>query len=183
MKDSGPVETVGSSELVERAISMHAVLSERAAAAEKARRISSETISDLVEAGFMRMLQPRRYGGYECDFPLMVDIGIELSRACASTGWNHAIIAVCSLIASHFPRETQDELWRDSPDTLVAASFIPSGVTRQVDGGYRLSGKWSFTSGCDNADWIALGARLPAENGGGERDRQENFAPRRRAPF
>jgi alkylation response protein AidB-like acyl-CoA dehydrogenase len=59
-----------------------------------------------------------------------------------------------------FPRQGQDEYFAD-PDVVAAGSYAPVGKATAVDGGYRLSGNWSFTSGCDHAQWIVLGGMLP----------------------
>jgi 3-hydroxy-9,10-secoandrosta-1,3,5(10)-triene-9,17-dione monooxygenase len=61
--------------------------------------------------------------------------------------------------------EAQEEVWADDPTTLTSSSYAPTGVVEPVDGGYRLSGRWQFSSGCDHAEWALLGAFVPTEDG------------------
>lgn len=153
-------EAVDAAVLVDRARSMVPVLCERAAATEAARRVPQQTISEMVEAGLFHSLRPVEYGGYEHDYGVIVDVGFELSRGCASTGWVYAVLSAGSCVIAKFPRQAQDDVWRDGENALIAGSFMPTGVTERVDGGYRISGKWGFASACDNATWIYLGAKL-----------------------
>ncbi len=153
-------DTVDAAALVDRARSMVAALRARAAATEAARRVSRQTISGMIEAGLFRSLQPVCYGGYEHDYGVVIDVGFELSRGCASTGWVYGVLSAGSCIVAKFPRPAQDDVWHGDPDALVAGSFMPTGVTELVDGGYKISGKWGFASGYDNAAWLYLGAKL-----------------------
>jgi alkylation response protein AidB-like acyl-CoA dehydrogenase len=89
-----------------------------------------------------------------------------ISTACASTGWsvNGAVSNGRSL--AHFPIEAQREVWAGEEDPFTCACFAPTGKAAPVDGGYTLSGRWSFASGCDHARWIYLGAFIAAPSGG-----------------
>ena len=81
-----------------------------------------------------------------------------ISAACASTGWavNGAVSNGRSI--AHFPIEAQREVWGGDADPFTCACFAPTGTAVPVDGGYVLSGTWSFASGCDHASWVYLGA-------------------------
>jgi resorcinol 4-hydroxylase (FADH2) len=134
----------------------------RAAACERARSVPAETVSELRELGFYKLVQPGVYGGYEQDFAILVDLMMELASACASTSW------VCGLLAAHqwmvgtFPAQAQREVWANDPDATFCGSYAPVNEAVGDGNGFRLSGRWSFASGCDNSQWAICGARLPA---------------------
>ncbi|MCA1194948.1 3-hydroxy-9,10-secoandrosta-1,3,5(10)-triene-9,17-dione monooxygenase oxygenase subunit [Saccharopolyspora sp. 6V] len=141
-------------------------LRERAQKAEDARRLPEETIEELQRTGFFRMLQPARYDGVEAhpvDFYRAVRL---LGSACGSTGWVASILGVHPWHLALFPQQAQDEVWAEDPSTLVSSSYAPMGRATVVDGGYRLSGRWSFSSGCDHARWAFGGG--PAHDAAGE---------------
>ena len=133
-------------------------LKARAALAESSRRIPAETLSELHAAGLMRVLQPRRVGGSELPWVSLVDIGSGLAAACASTAWNWANYAVHHWMLAFWPVACQDEIWGADPDMLIASSVVfPAGKATRVPGGYRLSGRWPFSSGVDPSAWNMLG--------------------------
>ncbi len=143
--------------MIEHAQAMVPVLRERAYRAERDRRMPDETHREFVEAGFYRQFQPTRYGGHEMDLALMVDMCAELGRGCGSSTWLFSNIASHSWIAGmHYP-ETQDELWGDNPEALIASSFpTASSKVTAVEGGLVVDGTWSFSSGIDQADWNSM---------------------------
>jgi len=71
-----------------------------AAATEKARRVSRETILEMGNAELFRSFQPVRFGGFGHDYGMMIDVGFELSRGCASTGWNYAVLSAGSYLVT-----------------------------------------------------------------------------------
>ena len=134
----------------------------RAIECERARSVPAETVTELRELGFYRLVQPGAYGGYEQDFAVLADLMMELAGACASTAW------VCGLLAAHqwmvgtFPAEAQREVWAVDPGATFCGSYAPVNEALPGAGGYRLTGRWGFASGCDNAQWAICGAKLPA---------------------
>jgi len=133
-------------------------LKARAAIAERARRIPDESLSELRASGLMRALQPRRVGGSELPWVSLIDIGSGLAAACASTAWNWVNYAVHHWMLAFWPAATQDEIWNADPDMLIASSVVfPAGKATGVPGGYRLSGRWPFSSGVDQSLWNMLG--------------------------
>ena len=133
-------------------------LTARAAEAERARRIPEETLRELNASGLMRVLQPRRVGGSELPWVSLIDIGSGLAAACASTSWNWVNYAVHHWMLAFWPPTTQDEIWNADPDVLIASSVVfPAGKATRVAGGYRLSGRWPFSSGVDPSLWNMLG--------------------------
>lgn len=155
-----------SQRVVERVRQLLPSLRERAQKAEDARRVPEESIEELRETGFFKMLQPDRYGGYEAD-PVTFYKAVKLiGSACGSTGWVASIIGVHPWHLALFPEQAQDDVWAEDTDTLVSSSYAPMGKAAIVDGGFRLSGRWSFSSGCDHASWAFVGG--PALNSDGE---------------
>lgn len=141
------------------------VLRERAQKAEDARRIPDESIAELQELGFFRLLQPERYGGYEAD-PVTFYAAVKLiASACGSTGWVASILGVHPWHLALFDQQAQDEVWAEDPDTRVSSSYAPMGKATLTDGGYRLTGRWSFSSGCDHATWVFVGGPVMTDEG------------------
>ena len=133
-------------------------LKERASLAESSRRIPDETLRELNASGLMRVLQPRRVGGSELPWVSLIDIGSGLAAACGSTAWNWANYAVHHWMLAFWPVACQDEIWSADPDMLIASSVVfPAGKATRVSGGYRLSGRWPFSSGVDPSLWNMLG--------------------------
>ena len=132
----------------------------RAVANEDAslRRLSDRTWATLMENGFLRALQPARWGGGEVRIVEFVDAIAELSRASPSAGWVAGVIGVHPWQLALFPDAAQQDMWSGDPATMHSSSYNPTGQARRVDGGYRLSGRWSFSSGCDHCRGVMLGA-------------------------
>jgi 3-hydroxy-9,10-secoandrosta-1,3,5(10)-triene-9,17-dione monooxygenase len=140
------------------------VLRERAPLADELRRIPDDTVRDLHRTGLMRALQPRRVGGSEMDWVGMIDVSSELARGCGSTAWNWANWAVHHWMLALWPRQCQDEIWGADPDVLIASSLVfPAGKATRADGGYRLSGRWPFSSGVDGSLWDQVGGIVQGE--------------------
>src|SRR5688572_750154 len=136
-------------------------LRERAQETEDRRALPAETVKALTEAGVFRLLQPTRFGGYEAD-PLTFLTAIRhIGSACGSTGWVTSVIGVHNWQLALFPEQAQLDVWSVDPATRMSSSYAPTGRATAVDGGYRLQGRWSFSSGCDHASWVLLGAIVP----------------------
>jgi 3-hydroxy-9,10-secoandrosta-1,3,5(10)-triene-9,17-dione monooxygenase len=151
-------------EALERAREMVPRLKARAAQAERLRRIPDETVKELHDTGLMRALQPRRVGGSEMDWVGMIDVSSELARGCGSTAWNWANWSVHHWMLALWPRQCQDEIWGADPGVLIASSLVfPAGKATRVDGGYRLSGRWPFSSGIDGSAWDMVGGIIAGE--------------------
>lgn len=152
-------------DVLKRVIALAPSLRERAEETERDRRVSAEATELLRDTGVYRLLQPRRFGGLEANFSDLVRANIEIGRACASTAWCTSIAAIHNWILALYPLEAQEEVWA-RPENILAGSYMPAGKCERVDGGYRISGAWSFASNCDNSQWFILGAMIPpAESG------------------
>lgn len=129
----------------------------QARAVEDARQLSSDVVRRLTEAGHFRLLQPRRFGGFEAapsDFYSSVRT---LASACGSTGWVASVVGVHPWHLGLFDVRAQQDVWGENPDTLISSAYAPMGRATASDGGYFFSGRWSYASGCGHADWVLVG--------------------------
>jgi 3-hydroxy-9,10-secoandrosta-1,3,5(10)-triene-9,17-dione monooxygenase len=120
-------------------------------------------MKELREAGLLRALQPRRFGGFELDAWTFYQAVIEIAAACASTGWVLGVVGVHNWQLGLFAEQAQRDVWGDDSSVQISSSYAPTGQVEPVAGGFRLSGRWSFSSGCDHCDWVFLGGMVPAE--------------------
>ncbi|MFI6095889.1 3-hydroxy-9,10-secoandrosta-1,3,5(10)-triene-9,17-dione monooxygenase oxygenase subunit [Lentzea sp. NPDC051213] len=140
-------------------------LRDRAQEAEELRKVPSESVKALQETGFFRMLQSVRYGGFETH-PLAFYEAVKLiASACGSTGWVASVLGVHPWHVGLFDVQAQDEVFGEDQDTRISSSYAPTGRATPVDGGFRFSGKWSFSSGCDHATWVLLGGLVMNDEG------------------
>lgn len=130
---------------------------ERAEEAERLRVIPEASIKDLEATGFFRMLQPRRFDGLEADPVDFYTAVREIAGACGSTGWVSSVLGVHPWQIGLFHDEAQQAVWGSDTSVRASSSYAPTGKARLTDGGYLLSGTWSFSSGCDHASWVLLG--------------------------
>src|SRR4051812_31706747 len=145
--------------LRQRAEALVPVLRERAAATEKLGRLPDATIEELHASGLFRVHQPARIGGSELPFRAICELPSIVAQGCASTAWVLANLASHHWMLAFWPAAAQDELWGESPDVLIGSAFIfPCGRATRVEGGYRLSGRWPFSSGVDPSAWNMIGA-------------------------
>src|SRR5262249_11200927 len=141
-------------ELVARARAIAPKLRERAVKAERDRNIPPETVQDYIDAGLMRTIMPRRWGGYEHDHSVAFDIAIELGKSpCGSSAWCLNYFSDHAGILAHFPGEAQHDVWSRDRDAIIATSAAPTGKAEVAPGGYRLDGRWSWSSGIRYAPW------------------------------
>ena len=149
-------------DVIDRAKALLPTLRERAGRAEELRRVPEETVRDFIDAGILRVGVPQKYGGVPVEYDVTFDAGMELGRACGASAWCYSLWVVHNWLVGHFPAEAQEEYFATGPDTLCSSSFAGKGkLATPVDGGYRVSGHWEFSSGCDAATWAELGVELP----------------------
>ena len=154
--------TTKGAELLSLARELVPTFRKRAAEAEKLRRIPPESIDDLRKAGLFRTLQPAVLGGYELPLDEAVLITATVAEGCGSTGWVQGVYADHCATLGMFDGQAQKDVWGRSPDSLISSGFMPTGKAVRVDGGYRLTGRWPFSSGCDYADWALVRSFVPA---------------------
>jgi len=152
-------------DLLRRAAALVPVLAKRAPQTERLRRIPDETVDDLVASELIRIGNPRRYGGLDVELDAAYDVAWELGRGCGSTAWCYSLWTVHNWWLGHFPAEGQAEFFADGPDVLSSTGLNPAGGrAERVPSGFRVSGRWSFSSGCHAARWAMVS--VPGEGPG-----------------
>jgi alkylation response protein AidB-like acyl-CoA dehydrogenase len=129
-------------------------------------RLSDESVRVVREAGVMRLLQPPEHGGYAAHPRDFAEAVMAVSKACGSTGWVCGVGGVHPWEMALMDQRLQQEVWGEDPDTWIASPYAPTGIADRVDGGYRLTGRWQFSTGTDHCDWIFLGALVGDGDGG-----------------
>jgi alkylation response protein AidB-like acyl-CoA dehydrogenase len=158
-----PIPSVA--ELLERAARIGAVARERAQETETARHVSADLVDMMRDAGLIRIMQPRAYGGFEYGYDVFVEAVAAVASGDGSTGWVYSLAAVHPWLVACYPKQAQDDFWSQNRNAIAAVSYAPTGNVVPADGGYRASGRWSFASGCDNADWGILAGIVPFDGG------------------
>jgi indole-3-acetate monooxygenase len=131
---------------------------------EKDRELPRLLFESLAAAGFFKLLIPRTVGGAEIDLPTYVQVLEELGKADASTGWLVNQCAVFATYAAQMPRDIARSIWIDTPHSVVANTPVATAQAVVVPGGYRVTGRQGFSSGCRHAAWLAARAFIQ-ENG------------------
>jgi 3-hydroxy-9,10-secoandrosta-1,3,5(10)-triene-9,17-dione monooxygenase len=151
--------------MLARAKALVPQLRARSAQTEELRRLPAETERDLHDAGLFRIVQPKRVGGSEFDYVALVDFAETIALADASVAWNLANLSSHHWMLAMFDSTAQDAVWKQDPDALIASSFVfPAGRARRVDGGYRLQGRWPFSSGVDSSEWNMLAGIVASDD-------------------
>ena len=143
--------TETTSPLIDAARGFAPELARRSSEIEAARRIPEGLARELGRAGLYRMLVPRALGGEEVDPIVFATVLEELSRGDAAVGWCTMTAATTGLLLAYLPDEGARAIVAEEPDSPLAGVFAPMGRARPAPGGYRLGGRWSFASGCENA--------------------------------
>ncbi len=126
-------------------------------------RLPDETIQAMHEGGFFRIMQPKRYGGFELDPQVFFEVQQILAEGCMSTSWVLGVVAIHNWQLGMYDDQAQKDVWGDNSSTLISSSYMPVGKVEIVDGGFMLSGKWGFSSGSKHCSWAFLGAMVPSE--------------------
>ena len=144
--------------LLQQVKEVEPILRKYAAEAEQNRRLSGPVIQAMKEAGFFRMWKPKKYGGLETDPITGFRVLEELARIDSAVSWNLQITAGIDIILQWFPDRAMDEVFSREEETIVAGTWHPPGQAVAVEGGYRVSGHWNISSGCQYANWFFLNA-------------------------
>lgn len=139
------------------------VFRERASQTRKERKVPQASIDALQDIGFFLALQPKRYGGLEMRPQEFFKMQIAIAEACMSTAWASGIIAVHALQLAMMDDRAQQAVWNESIHTRVSSSYAPMGKVTPVEGGFRFSGRWGWSSGSDHCTWVLLGGIIPGE--------------------
>lgn len=155
----------GVDELMNRARAIGALARKHALETEHNRQVSAALVGKMREAELFRVMQPARFGGFEYGYDVFVDLVAAVASGDGSTGWVYSLGAVHPWLIACYAEKAQQEVWSQDRDAIAAVSYAPTGKAVQDKGGYRLSGRFSFASGCDNANWGILGGILPFKDG------------------
>ncbi len=153
-------------ELVARARELQPLLRKNSAQGEQDRRVVEESIQALQDAGLFRLLQPRRFGGYETSMRTLVDVTAAVGEGDGGTAWVVSLLNSGAWLAGCFTDRAQNDVWGENPRALVSGVFSPRVESKKVPGGFRVTGKWFYNSGSWHADWAVLS--LPVTDEAGE---------------
>ncbi len=134
-----------------------AALAQRADEAERLRRLPAATISDFKACGLATLLLPARFGGRQAPFSELLDPVRRMAHGCASSAWTLGFYTLHNWMLALFDIEAQEEVFASGP-VLAPAPLAPTGRGVVVDGGIRLTGRWSWATGIMDADWVIVGA-------------------------
>jgi alkylation response protein AidB-like acyl-CoA dehydrogenase len=154
-----------SDDLIARVRELQPLIEKNAAQGEADRRVVEESITALTDAGVFKVAQPRRYGGHQASVRTMLDVSAAVGEADGGTAWVVAICNVCAWLTGLFSEQAQDDVWGTDPDAKVSGVQTPSAEAVKVDGGFRLTGRWLYSSGSWHASWAILGFPILDDNG------------------
>lgn len=153
-------------DLVSRVAAIAPLLSANATRTEEEGRIPEENLDALREAGLLSLGRPARYHGLEGDLRTLLEVQMAIAEHCGSTSWVAGLGNVGSFLIGLFPAEAQEDVWASDENHRVAVVVSPAGSSvTEVDGGWRISGKWRYASGSEHAQWAVVGVSPPAGNG------------------
>lgn len=128
---------------------------------EGQRHLPQELFVALRDAGLFGLWVPRILGGAETDVETSVRVVEELSRHDGSVGWNIMIAANTSILWANLAPEAALDMTRNTPNPVIAGTVTAgSGTARPVPGGFRVTGRWPFASGCHHADWLVSACKI-----------------------
>jgi 3-hydroxy-9,10-secoandrosta-1,3,5(10)-triene-9,17-dione monooxygenase len=174
----GSAERPDAAELVARARAMVPLLREREEEAIGNRQVSPDIIAAFQEAGFFRILQPARYGGYEMSPATYCEVAKALAEGCMGSAWVYGVVAVHNWQLALFDPQAAEDVWGEDTSVLISSSYMPTGKATKAEGGYRFSGRWAFSSGSEHCQWVILGANMVADDGNGQPEPYNFLVPR-----
>jgi 3-hydroxy-9,10-secoandrosta-1,3,5(10)-triene-9,17-dione monooxygenase len=153
-------------EAVSRAKSLAHHVRELAAEGEAQRRVPESLVRAFIDAGLVRLLTPRRFGGHELGLDAFVDVILELARGDGSAGWCFSFFNIHSWLLAMLPEAAQQDVWSADPDACIGNVNIPAGQAIPAPGGFRLTGTWPWASGILHCGWALLAGIVPPSPGG-----------------
>ena len=130
------------------------IIKQHASEAEQQRRLSQPVVDAMVEAGLFRLWTPKAFGGHEVDPMTAFRVFEEVARIDSAAGWNLQLSTAIHPFLAWLPEEGPEEIFDDGPDKVMGGALFPPGQATPVEGGYRLSGRWPFVSGCQHCSWF-----------------------------
>jgi 3-hydroxy-9,10-secoandrosta-1,3,5(10)-triene-9,17-dione monooxygenase len=154
-----------SEQYLDRIRALLPAIGERAPLTEQTRRLPDATVEEFRRSQVLRGLRPERWGGFELEPRTFYQGVMEMAAVCPSTAWVLGVVGVHDWQLALFPPEAQREVWGADPGVHASSSYAPTGKVEAAPGGFRLRGRWSFSSGCDLCDWVILGGAAPTDGG------------------
>ncbi|MCD2145668.1 acyl-CoA dehydrogenase family protein [Gordonia paraffinivorans] len=152
-------------EVLDRIIDSADELRAGADESERLGRLSDGVAKQLRRSGIIRLLQRKKYDGYEAHPREFAETVMKAASIYGSAGWIGGIVGVHPWQLAFADPKVQDEVLGGDTDTWQASPYMPGGVAIPVEGGFRLTGRWQFSSGTDHCDWIFLGAMVGDSEG------------------
>jgi len=146
--------------VIDRVMEMAGQLREQGAEAEKIGQLTDQTAKAMKAAGNIRLLQPSKYNGFEVHPREFAETVMATASLDPAAGWINGVVGVHPYQLAYADPKVAEEIWGADVDTWVASPYAPQGVAKPVDGGYIFNGRWQFSSGTDQCEWIILGAML-----------------------
>ena len=152
-------------EILRRIESIAPALTRNAHASDQMRHLAAESMRLMIDAGMFKIPVPSRVGGYELSLRTLAAAVTRISEACPSSGWVLMVMGAHHWCMGSFPERAQDDVFGGGREGLVAGTLSWQGTASDVDGGYRIDGRWQFGSGIDHAEWVMLGCGDAATRG------------------
>lgn len=157
-------EPMTAADILENARRLVPVMRERSDDIEDARRLPADVVRMLLDAGVFRMNMPRIWGGPEMTPMQQNEVIEEISRGNGSVGWCTMIGCDSGIMSGYLDDAVAREMY-PRLDMVQAGWYQPVGRMRKTRGGYLVSGKWRFASGCTHCDWLSAGCVIEDEKG------------------
>ena len=132
---------------------------------DSTRELPPELAHAIADSGFFRLLVPRSLGGAELEMPDYLRLVEVFAEADASTAWTFNQNNVWATNSARLPLQTAREIWTDPRAVVTNGPPLPGARAEPEGGGYRISGRWTFSTGCDHATWIAALAPVATDDG------------------
>jgi indole-3-acetate monooxygenase len=152
--------------LVQAALALRPELRKYHDEIEREQRMPPALFEQLREAGFYKMVIPRSLGGFQLDPLTYLRVVETLAEGAGSVGWNLGNGGVGQLVTLGLPDDGVHEIYGKRADTVIAGTAVPGGGRAvPVAGGYRVSGRWQFGSGCQEASWMLGSFQVIGDDG------------------
>ncbi|WP_314036329.1 acyl-CoA dehydrogenase family protein [Dietzia sp. CH92] len=152
-------------EVLDKIVAMADDIRAEADASDSLGRLTDGLAAGLKQAGIIRMLQRKSHGGYEAHPREFAETVMATAGYYGSAGWVGGIVGVHPWQLAFADPKVQDEVLGADCNTWQASPYMPGGLATPVEGGYRMTGRWQFSSGTDHCDWIFLGAMVANPDG------------------
>jgi indole-3-acetate monooxygenase len=145
----------GAQPVVQAAATLRSVIRRYRDEIDREQRLPKALVEKFHDAGFYSMVMPRALGGLQVDPLTYVSVVELLAEGAGSVGWNLANNSIGQLVTLGLPDEGVQEIYERGADTVIAGTAVMGGGQAvAVDGGYRVSGRWPFGTGCQESSWM-----------------------------